>query len=140
MRTTIRQKDLEMTPSLAEYIEQKIVRPVRKHLRQHGEASDGVLLDLEVGRTTHHHHKGLVYRASAGLTLQDGKNFRVEAVETDIRVACDAVGDELTREIVHHKGRTLSLLKRSGRRAKQYLRIDPVAWFSRGKRERDEGE
>ena len=137
MRVTIRQKDMEVTDALREYAEQKIVRPVEKRLRQLT-LSDAPILDIEISRITHHHHKGLVYAATATLAL--GRQvIRAEAAETDAHAACDALEDELTREIVHYKTRSQSLFRRGARRAKQYLRISPLAWFRRGGREREEG-
>ena len=137
MRVTIRQKDVEITPALREYAEQKIVRPVEKRLRQLA-LSDAPILDIEISRITHHHNKGMVYAATATLAL--GKQvIRAEAAEVDAHAACDALEDELTREIVRYKTRSQSLFRRGARRAKQYLKINPAAWFRRGAREREEG-
>ena len=137
MRITIRQKDVEMTSALREYAEQKVVRPVKKRLKRLA-LSDAPILDIEISRITHHHHKGLVYAATATLTI--GRQIiRAEAAETEVYAACDALEDALTREIVHYKTRSRSLLRRGARRAKQYLRISPLAWFCRGTREREEG-
>lgn len=137
MRLTIRQRDVEMTDALREYIAQKLVRPVEKRLKRLA-LSDMPILDIEMSRITHHHHKGLVYAATA--TLAIGKHtIRAEAVDMQIHAACDALEDELTREIVAYKTRQRSVFLRGARKAKQYLRISPAAWFRRGSRERDEG-
>ena len=127
---------MEMTPALREYAEQKIARPVQKRLKRLA-LSDTPILDIEISRITHHHQKGLVYAATATLAL--GKQvIRAEAAEVDAHAACDALADELTREIVAYKTRSRSLFLRGARRAKQYLRTSPLAWFRRGTRERDE--
>lgn len=137
MRVTIRQKDMEITPALREYAEQKVARPVQKRLKRLA-LTDMPILDIEISRITHHHQKGLVYAATA--TLSFGKQvIRAESAEADAHVACDALEDALTREIVHYKTRSRSLFRRGARRAKQYLRVNPLAWFRRGERERDEG-
>lgn len=137
MRVNIRQKDMEIAPALREYAEQKIVRPIQKRLAELAVA-DAPVLDIEISRITHHHNKGLVYAATA--TLSFGKQvIRAEAAQTEAHAACDMLADEITREIVHYKTKSQSLMRRGARRAKQYLRINPAAWFSRGARERDEG-
>lgn len=119
MRITIRQKNLEITPALQEYIDEKIVRPIGK-LLSGAEESDLPILDIEVERTTKHHRKGDVYRAEANLTL-GAKLIRAEAEDVDIRAACDAVHDELAREIKTFKEKHATLQKRSARKAKEEL-------------------
>lgn len=137
MRVNIRHKDIEITDSLREYIERKIVDPVQKRLKR-SSASDAPILDIEVARTTRHHHKGEVYRVSASLML--GKTvIRAEAEESEIHASCDALEDELKREIMRHTSGALSLAKRLGRRAKEFLRVTPGAWLRRGKRPWHEG-
>lgn len=136
MRVTIRKKNLELTGPLREYIERKIVQPVEKRLRQMDH--DSPILDIEVARTTHHHHKGLVYAVSVSLTLKDTL-IRAEAADMDIHAACDALEDELTREIVAYKGKAQSLLKRGARQAKKDLHLAPEARLFRKGRIRNEG-
>ncbi len=137
MRVNIRHKDIEITDSLREYIGRKIVRPVEKRLKRLA-LSDDPILDIEVARTTRHHHKGEVYRVSAGLML--GKTMiRVSSEGSEIHASCDALEDELKREIVRHTSGALSLAKRLGRRAKEFLRMSPGAWLRRGKRMWREG-
>ncbi len=137
MRVTIRKKGLDLTDTLREYIERKIVQPVQKRL-QGLDKTDSPILDIEVARTTHHHHKGMVYSVSASLTLKD-KPIRAEAVDTDIHAACDALENELTREIVAYKGKALALLKRMARRAKKDLHFATAARLFRKGRIRNEG-
>lgn len=137
MRVTIRHKDIEMTDSLREHIERKIVEPVGKRLKREA-SSDAPILDIEAARISHHHHKGMVFCVSTSLTLGTTL-IRAEAVDAEIYTACDRLKDELIREITAYKTKPLSLLKRGARMAKQYLRINPAAWLRRGSRERDEG-
>ena len=137
MRVNIRHKDIEMTDALREHVDMKIVRSVEKLLKRMG-SSDMPILDIEVGRTSQHHHKGEVYRASATLSL-GAKTIRASAEDTDIHAACDVLEDELKREISHYKTSSLSMVKRLGRRTKQMMRVNPAAWFRRGRRDWHEG-
>ncbi|TSC68828.1 MAG: Uncharacterized protein G01um101466_301 [Parcubacteria group bacterium Gr01-1014_66] len=132
------QKDIEVTPALREYIDQKIVRSAEQLLNKRQNMSDVPLLDIEVERTTQHHQKGMVYRVGVKV-VYEGKSIRTEATHEEVHAACDLVEDEMKRKIIAQKSRGFSLLKRGARRAKQYLRFHPSAWFSRGKRERNEG-
>ena len=136
MRVTIRQKDLEITPALREYIEQKVVRPAEKLLKR-DEQKGTPLLDIEVARTTHHHKKGEVYRVSVSLTLGK-KLIRAEVENENVHAACDLVEDELKRVITSYKSRAFSMFKRMARRLKRELRFDRAARFFQKGRIRDE--
>ena len=137
MRVTVRKKNLEMTPPLQIYIEQKIIAPMRKLLKGI-ELSDLPILDIEVERTTRHHRKGRVYRAGANLTL--GKILiRAEAEDEDVRAACDGVEGELKREVLVYKERARALLTRRARRAKNDLRLARSAVKPHARREWHEG-
>lgn len=125
MRVTIRQNKIKITPALSKYIEMKVVRPVRRFLK---ETADSALpiFDLEFGRTTRHHKKGNVYRAEANLHI--GKRvFRAEAEAQDIRAACDILEEELKRELRSFKGKVSAVARRQERRTKRELRLDPAA-------------
>lgn len=125
MRTTIRQKDLEITPALQEYIERKVVQPVGKFLKRNA-ATDLPVLDIEVGRVTKHHHKGNVFHASATLTI--GKRvLRADATDADIHAACDQLENELKREIGTFKSKASAMQKRAARAVKQQVRYAKAA-------------
>lgn len=125
MRVTIRKKNLEITPALAEYIEKKILKPLKKFLKEVVER-DFPILDLEVERTTMHHHKGGVYRVEANLSLGK-KFFRAEATDQDAYAACDFVEKELERELATEKGRVRSRALREERKIKKDLHLYSAA-------------
>ena len=129
MRITVRQKDLEITPSLQEYIEKKVVQPVQKFLKRSAGA-DLPVLDIEVGRTTKHHHKGNVFHASATLTLGK-KVIRADATDADIHAACDTLENELKREIDTFKSKTSAVQKRAARAVKQQTHYSRSAQVKR---------
>lgn len=136
MKITVRQKDLEITPSLQEYIEKKVVQPVQKFLKRNS-ATDLPVLDIEVGRVTRHHHKGNVFHASATLTM--GKRvIRADATDADIHAACDQLGSELKREIETFKSKASAVQKRAARAAKQETRYSKAARSRRKGRAREE--
>lgn len=137
MRVTLRKKNIDLTPALENYIDNKIVRPVEK-LVQNSAGSDLPLLEIEIGRFTDHHQKGMIYFAAANLALGAKKLYaRVE--NEDIRAACDLLEENLKREIIKFKGKLLTLEKRRGRSGKKDLHFDPAARLYRKGRIRDEG-
>lgn len=137
MRITIRQKNLKITPALTKYIEQKILNPIRRLLKE-GVVRDLPILDLEFARTTRHHRKGKVYHAEANLMFGK-KMLRAEADEEDIRVACDFLKEELEREIRSYKGKQMAQDRREGRGVKREFRYDPAARILKKGRKRQEG-
>lgn len=137
MRVTIRKKNLDITPALGSYIEQKLLKPLKRSLRGII-ASELPILDLEVGRSTRHHHKGKVYRVAANLTIGK-KLLRAEAEDEDIRAACDLLEEELGREILKFKGSSRARTRRAARAAKKDLHFDPAARLYRKGRIRNEG-
>lgn len=138
MRVNIRQKNIEVTPALREYIEEKIIRVAEKFLQEQA-STDLPMLDVEVERTTAHHRKGDVFRIAAKLCA--GKQcFYANAHGADIRAACDYLEEELQREMYGRKNRISALFRRGARVLKKSMRLDPAARFWRKGRIRDEGD
>ena len=138
MRVNIRQKNIEVTPALREYIEEKIIRVAEKFLQEQA-STDLPILDVEVERTTAHHRKGDVFRMAAKLCA--GKQcFYANARGADIRSACDLLEEELEREMYGKKNRMSALFRRGARVFKKNMRFDSAARFWRKGRIWDEGD
>ncbi len=112
MRVTLRQKNLEVTPALSDFINSKLVKPLEKRLKKFEKLSP--LLEIEVGRTTRHHHKGMIYHAEANLTL-GGDLLRAEVDDQDIRTACDLLEKELLGELSKHLDKKRYTAKKTAR-------------------------
>ena len=100
--TTIQAKNIELTEAIRLYVEEKVIlleklthgfEPVAK-------------LAVEVGKTSHHHAKGEVFRAEMNLQIP-GKMLRAEEVREDLYEAIDMAKDELKRQLTDHKERLL---------------------------------
>src|SRR5882724_9952747 len=102
MKIHINGNQLDLTPSINTYIEEKL-GALRK-LVQHFDAEGSVDLRIELSRTTHHHSKGDVFKATANLSVPQ-KQFRAEAEADDIRAAIDMIKDKLHIEIEKNKER-----------------------------------
>lgn len=137
MRVNIRQKNIEVTPALREYIEEKIIHTAEKFLQSQA-STDLPILDVEVERTTAHHRKGDVFRMAVKLCA--GKQcFYANAHGEDMHAACDLLEGELQREMYGRKNRLSALFRRGARIFKKNMRFDPAARFWRKGRIRDEG-
>ena len=123
MRVNIRQKNIEVTPALREYIEEKVIRTAEKFLQ--GQAgTDLPILDVEVERTTAHHRKGDVYRVAAKLCAGT-QCFYADARNIDVRAACDLLEEELGREMYGRKNRISAIFRRGARVFKKICGLIP---------------
>src|SRR3989338_1879237 len=87
---------IDLPQSIVNYIYDKI-GSLKKFL-QDLETKGGVDIDVEIGRTTRHHRKGLVYRAECNIVLP-GKLLRAAHEDWDVRRCIDEIKKELQQEI-----------------------------------------
>ena len=100
MKITIKTIDVDLTPSLNKFIEEKL-KPLEKFLKRFEEEGD-VQISCELARTTQHHKHGEVFKASLGVRLGK-KVLHAEQDADDARVAIDRARDVLRSEIEKHK-------------------------------------
>lgn len=102
MRIQIKATGFEMTPSLQQFVEEKITG-LEKYLSRWDEG-DGLIVRVEVAKTTNHHQKGEIFMAEANLDLPKHM-IRVEETNEDMHKAVEAMKDSLKAEIskVHEK-------------------------------------
>jgi len=137
MKITIKTTNLELTPKIQQYVDEKI-GGVDKFLDN---MDKGVIeARVEIGKTTRGQQKGDIFRAEVNLSLP-GRLLRSVAEEIDLRTAIDRVKEEIQREIKKYRGKQEAKYKRGARKAKKLIRLSPLAWFRRkkGSREKEEG-
>lgn len=100
MRINIKAKDLDLTPAMRQFIEEK-AGSLQKFVQKYDE-NDALLVEVEIARTSNHHHKGEVFHAEMNLQLP-GKVLRAEDEDFDTRVAVNRVKDKMQREIDKYK-------------------------------------
>ena len=121
MKTNIKATGLDLTPALRAYVEEKLA-----HVERFIDPSDeSVLVDIEIGKTSQHHHSGEVFKAEVNLHISGG-NFYASTEEADLYAAIDVVKDEIISVIKTNKAKKNTLLRRGGRQIKRMLRgINP---------------
>lgn len=130
MQITIKTKNLDLTPSLQEWVDEKI-GALEKFIERF-ETEGQILCEVEVARTTNHHHKGDVFYAEANLHMP-GRKIRAEAQDFDVRVAVDRVRDRLQSDLVKHKekagltGKAMRHMMRMGTSA--YKAAQKILWW-----------
>ncbi len=100
MKITIQAPNLELTPALTQFIEEKI-GGLEKFLKKFH--PEDVLARVDVGRSTRHHRHGNVYHVDVNLVLPHG-TIRAAHDDEDVRKAINVARDILQREIKKFKG------------------------------------
>lgn len=96
MKINIKATNLDLTPAIRSYIEEKI-GSLEKYLKRLVEKG-AVEVFIEIARTTKHHQKGPVFKAECNLELP-GKLVRAEHSDWHIRRAIDEIKKELQQEV-----------------------------------------
>lgn len=109
LKIDIYTKNLDLTPSIRDYVNQKV-----GSLEKFSKNNVPFEIAVELDRTTHHHYKGMVFRAELQMQIPGGL-LRAESVKEDLRVAIDDARDELERELKKTKDKKISFVKRIGR-------------------------
>lgn len=102
MKIELSSKNIELLPSLTEYVDEKMGM-LEKHLQKF-EMEGELHLKMRIGRITEHHQKGEVFEASADLVLP-GVNLRADKTHEDMHAAVDLVRDALIQEIEKYKAK-----------------------------------
>ena len=100
MNIKIRSKNFDITPAIDDYVNKKILT-----LEKFIDVKEGVLSEIEIGRTTTHHKSGDIFRTEVNITVPGSKQIYVVAEEADLYTAIDIVRDEAEREIVSVKNK-----------------------------------
>jgi len=104
MKINIKTIQVDLTPSLKTFIEEKL-QPLEKFLMRF-EVESEVLAQLDLARTTQHHKHGEVFKASMNLRLGK-KALHAEEEAEDARVAIERVRNTMRSEIEKFRGETL---------------------------------
>jgi len=111
MIVSLKGTGVEITDSIREYFDEKIVRLTQKLIPKNSEV---IKLDLEAERTTRHHRHGKIFRAEAKLSI-GSKVLYAEALGEDLHEAIDLLEEELEREIKKFKTQKVALERKGAR-------------------------
>ena len=138
MKIDIKSTHLDLTGAIREYIEEKIgsldkfTHVFARNDTVGGFGHEAVEAFVEIARTTKHHKQGPVFRAEVNLKI-GGKVLGAAKEDWDVRIAIDAVREELKMELQKAKGIHESKFKRGARIFKRLSSISPLAWFKKEK-------
>lgn len=116
MNIDIKNTNITLTPAISDYIEKRL----DKIKRIIGE-DPSLQCDVELGRTTEHHHKGDIFRAEIHI-VGSGKNLYASSQKEDLYAAIDKVQDDILRELKTDKEKKISFIRRGGARVKAIVK------------------
>ncbi len=112
----IKTTGMEITPAISEYVHKKI-DVLEKFIGEESVA----LAEVEIGRTTNHHHKGDVYKAEINFTLEKDI-YRAVSIQSDLYRAIDVMKDNVVQEVTKTKKKRFSLIKKGQQKIKESLK------------------
>jgi ribosomal subunit interface protein len=116
MVKNIKATNIELTPAISSYVEDKLTY-LTKYLASQ---ADSAVADIEIGKTTGHHKNGEVYLAEINLEVA-GESYYVRVEKDDLYAAIDVMKDKMVEELRRAHSRKNSLLRRGGRAIKNML-------------------
>ena len=118
MKINIKATGIELTQAISDYVYKKI-SSIEKYLDK--KISPNAIAQVEVGKNTHHHKTGNIFRAEIHIT---GVNLDLYAVSemTDLYAAIDVVKDEIVHNILQLKGKRETLSRRSAGMMKNFMK------------------
>ncbi len=116
IKTNIKATNLEITPSISDYIEKKLLM-----LQKFFSETEDVLINVEVGKTSRHHKSGDIFKAEIHLIVSGNDYYKVSETE-DLYASIDEAKDDIARELSSHRKKAIRMLRRGALRAKMILK------------------
>ncbi|MEK7176674.1 MAG: ribosome-associated translation inhibitor RaiA [Patescibacteria group bacterium] len=106
MKINIKATGIELTPAISSYVEKKI-SAIEKFIDK---ATNATAL-VEVGKSTHHHKSGDVFRAEVHI-VGNGLDVYAASETGDLYAAIDMVKDEAVHNMLQLKGKRETLARK----------------------------
>lgn len=117
MNLTIKATNIDLTDAIRSYVEKRLCT-----LKKHVDATAGDnFAEIEVGKTTEHHHQGNIFRAEIVLHI-NGKKVVAVSEKDDLYAAIDEMKDKIEREVTSGKERSRALWRKGASAVKKILR------------------
>ena len=112
MKIDIKGKNMDLDEPLKVFVHDKI-----GGLEQYMEKMGELYAAVEIGKTSHHHHKGPFFYAEANISVGRGNDpFRAVEKHEDLRAAIVAVSNELQRQVRRFKEKRSDRYRKSVKR------------------------
>ncbi|OGZ31834.1 MAG: ribosomal subunit interface protein [Candidatus Niyogibacteria bacterium RIFCSPLOWO2_12_FULL_41_13] len=103
MRLEIKSTNIQLNDRLRFLVEEKLSKPLFELLDKLDRKVD-IILDVEIGKTTEHHHKGKIWLAEVNISLPGLKKvLRASAVTESLEASLNGVKNRLFTELKKYK-------------------------------------
>jgi putative sigma-54 modulation protein len=117
MRINEKGTNIQITDVIRDYLYKKL-----SYLDKFIDPTDqGVLCEVELGKTTMHHKNGDVFRTEINLHFA-GQNFRTVSEMDELFASIDMAKDDLVRSLQNSKDKKVSSVRRGGARVKNFIK------------------
>lgn len=116
MNTNIKTTSITLTDAISDYLNKRLEK-VGALLRD----DTTVQCDVEIGRTTAHHHKGDIFKAEIHI-VGVGLNIYSTSEKEDLYAAIDEVRDAVLRELKTSRNKETSRIRRGGAVVKNMMK------------------
>jgi ribosomal subunit interface protein len=129
MKINIKATGIELTPAISSYVNKKVfsiekyLPAMPAHAGQAGldKGNKDVVAQVEVGKCTHHHKSGSIFRAEVHITGGGLDLYAVSEME-DLYAAVDIVRDEVIHSMLQSKGKRQTLARRGAEMIKNMMK------------------
>lgn len=116
MKINKKATNFSLTPAIDDYVEKKL-----ETLEKFFKDVSGVLVNVEVGKTSSHHKSGDIFKAEIHL-MANGEEYYASAETEDLYASIDEVKDGIVRELTSRRKKAVRLLRKGGAKIKNMLR------------------
>ena len=115
MHIDIIAKNIDLTDALRNHVESELAK-LDKVINPESR------IYVEIGKTTHHHKQGDVYKAQ-GRIVSPGTEYFADIITNDLYTAIGDLGNELFRQVTQTTSRKRALLRKGQALIKKLLRL-----------------
>jgi ribosomal subunit interface protein len=122
MAVIITRGTIRLTPALDALVKRQAAK-IELFTKRFG---SGVIIRIELSRSTRHHKKGSIFRSEINCNVPGVRigTFRAEAVNEDLRAAFTETSGEMIRQLEKFRGRISARYKKGARELKRRMRED----------------
>lgn len=116
MHTNIKTTSISLTPAISEYLSKRLAK-----IDNLIGSDTSTICDIEIGRTTAHHHKGEIFRAEIHITSKHHDVYASSEKE-DLYSAIDDAVDEAFRGLTSRRKKYIAVARRGGAKVKAMVK------------------
>lgn len=117
MNIHIKTTNITLTDSISDYVNKRLEKIEKLTVDD-----PSARCDVELAKTTGHHHKGEIFKAEVHLVGAAGLNIYTSIEREDLYAAVDEVRDAVIREFTSSRKKNTSRIRRGGARIKEMLK------------------